>query len=135
MYKELKIKQRLNSITHPQTNGLAEMTNHTILQGLKKRLYKAKGAWAEVILGLLLSYHTTSRSSTGETPFILTFGIEVLILLEIGIPSLRVSSNDEEKNSEHLRANLDLIDEVGYNTKLRLAFNQQRVTHYYNKQV
>ena len=39
----------LTSVIHPQANGEAEVTNHTILRGLKIRLDKAKGSWADEI--------------------------------------------------------------------------------------
>lgn len=38
--------------------------------------------------------------------------MEALILLDIDIPSLRVLGNDKEHDSENLRANLNLIEEV-----------------------
>ena len=41
--EELKIKQHFTSVAHPQSNGQTEVTNRTLLQGLKTRLGKAKG--------------------------------------------------------------------------------------------
>ncbi|GKE71565.1 retrovirus-related pol polyprotein from transposon opus, partial [Tanacetum coccineum] len=41
--EELKIKQDYTSVAHPQANGQTEVTNRTIRQGLKTRLWKAKG--------------------------------------------------------------------------------------------
>lgn len=37
-YEELGIKQRFTSVAHPQTNGLAKVTNWIVLRGLKKCL-------------------------------------------------------------------------------------------------
>ncbi|CAA0813528.1 Unknown protein, partial [Striga hermonthica] len=42
---DMGIKQQFASVAHPQANGQVEVTNGTILQGLKKRLEKASGAW------------------------------------------------------------------------------------------
>ena len=43
-------------------------------------------------INLTLWVYTTSiHTPTGATPFALTYGVEVIILLEVEIPSLRVS--------------------------------------------
>ena len=46
---EVGIKQVFASVEHPQTNGQVESANRILLRGLKRRLEKAKGAWAEEI--------------------------------------------------------------------------------------
>ena len=40
---ELGIKPRFMSVAHPQTNGQTEVTNRTVMLGLKKRLDEIKG--------------------------------------------------------------------------------------------
>ncbi|XP_015943830.1 uncharacterized protein LOC107468967 [Arachis duranensis] len=87
-----------NSVEHPQTNGQVESANKIIIKGLKKRLDEAKELWADELGSVLWSYRTTPQTTTGETPFRLTYGIEAVILVEIGDPSPRktVRGNDEE---------------------------------------
>ena len=67
--EELKIEFYNSTPAYPQSNGQGEALNKTILDGLKKRLEKAKGKWAEELLNVLWAYCTTPRRSTGETPF------------------------------------------------------------------
>ena len=50
-----------------------------ILDGLKKRLDKAKGKWVDELPYVLWSYRTTSRRSTGETPFSMTYGVKAVV--------------------------------------------------------
>ena len=64
--------------------------NKTIVNGLKKRLEGAKGNWAEELLNVFWAYQTTPRRSTGETPFSMTYGVEAVIPIEIGLSSMRV---------------------------------------------
>ena len=40
---------------------------------------------------------------TGETPFRLTYGSEVVIPAEVGLTSYRVKNYDENKNDEAIR--------------------------------
>lgn len=50
---ELGIEQHFVSVAHPQLNGLAEVTNRTIIQGLRKRLNGAKANWVEELASAL----------------------------------------------------------------------------------
>ena len=44
---ELRIKNNYSTPAYPQGNRQAEATNKVILDGLKKRLDKAKGKWVD----------------------------------------------------------------------------------------
>jgi transposase InsO family protein len=71
---ELGIKNVYNSPAYPLSNGQAEASNKTVLDGIKKRLEDAKGRWVEELPNVLWTFRTTPRRSTGETPFSLAYG-------------------------------------------------------------
>ena len=73
--EEKKTHRWFTSVAHPQTNGQTEVSNKISVNGLKKRLMKSKAAWVEELPKMLWSYHSTSSSSTRETPFSLTYDI------------------------------------------------------------
>ena len=52
---------------------------------IKTRLEGVKGLWPEELPNILWAYKTTTRTATGETPFRLTFDIEAVIPVEIGL--------------------------------------------------
>ncbi|KAK2999843.1 hypothetical protein RJ639_023861 [Escallonia herrerae] len=112
-----------------------EVTNRTLLQGIKKKLDGAKGLWVDELHKILWAYNTTTRAPTGETPFSLSFGTEALIPIEIGLPSLRLTTYDTVRNEEALRANLDLLDEQREQAAMRLAAYQHRVSKFYDQRV
>ncbi|XP_020590966.1 uncharacterized protein LOC110031881 [Phalaenopsis equestris] len=85
--KDLHIQLVYTAVAHPQTNGQTEVTNRTVLKGLKTRLEKAGGQWVEELHNVLWAYRTTSRTPTGETPYNLCFGTEAVIPVDIGIPN------------------------------------------------
>ncbi|RDX84297.1 Tf2-8, partial [Mucuna pruriens] len=127
-----KIKQHFTSIEDPQTNRQAEAANRVILSGLHRRLEEAKGRWAEELPQVLWSYHTTSHSSTNETPFQLTFGTEAVIQVEIGESSPRTTLFCLTENEGEIRVNLDLLQEAcevaqlkEYTAKAQAARRQQ----------
>jgi len=53
-----------------------------------------------------------ARTPTGETPFNLTYSIEAVILVEVGITNIRREFFNEDVNDGYLRTNLDYLDEV-----------------------
>ncbi|MCH80654.1 gypsy retrotransposon integrase-like protein [Trifolium medium] len=113
MMENFKIKQQFSSVEHPQTNGQAKAANRVILRGLKRRLDDAKGNWAEELHHILWAYRTTPHSSTGETPFRLTYGTEAVILVELEELSWRTAYPlQEEDNSQAIHEDQDILDET-----------------------
>ncbi|XP_073138227.1 uncharacterized protein [Henckelia pumila] len=108
----LSIRQFFTSVGNPQANGQTEVTNRTILQHLKTRLGNAKGKWVDELPSVLWAYRTTSRSSTGESPFNLAYGTEAVAPAEIGEQSWRVKQYTSSGNDQALRISLDLVDEL-----------------------
>ena len=86
------------------------------MNGLKKRLDDAKGKWVEELPHVLWTYRTTPQKSTGETPFLMTYGAEAVIPLENGFPTMRTSTFSLDGNDELLKKNLDLVEERRENT-------------------
>ena len=76
------------TLAYPKGNGQAETVN-----GLKKRLDDVKGRWVEELPHVLWTYQTTPRRLTGETPFSMTNGAKVVILLETSFSTLRTSTS------------------------------------------
>nr|GEW10021.1 gypsy retrotransposon integrase-like protein 1 [Tanacetum cinerariifolium] len=70
---------------HPQANGLVERANRSLSEGI--------------------------MASNEETPFSLTYGMEAVILVEIGMPTLRTAEVDMIKNDKALEINRDLLEE------------------------
>ena len=64
------------------------MTNKSLLKIIKTRLEGAKRTWPEELPNILWAYRTTTRVPTGEILFKFTFGIEAIILVEVGLMSL-----------------------------------------------
>lgn len=58
---------------------------------------------------------------TRTTPFRLTFGTEVVIPVEVGLTSIHVKTFEERKNQQELNSNLDLVNKVRDEARLRMA--------------
>ncbi|KAK3026891.1 hypothetical protein RJ639_041360 [Escallonia herrerae] len=106
----LSICLHFTSVAHPQSNGQTENMNRSILQGLKRKLDDAKGAWVD------------------ELP-------KALLPVEVGLPTVRVLQFSEAENEENLRGNLDLLDDVRAQALDRVISTKQRVVRFYNRRV
>jgi len=128
---EVGIKQVFASVEHPQTNGQVESANRILLRGLKQRLEKAKGAWAEEVPRIVWAYHTTPQSSTMETSFSLVYGSDAMIPVEIHESSPRFQSFVAEESNEERRVNLEAREEA----RIKAEAVKRRVEHQYSSKV
>lgn len=94
--EQMKIEQRFTSVVYPQANGQTGVTNRSIVQALRARLYGVGKDWVEELPSVLWAYRTTPRTSTGETPFSMVYGSKAVLPAEIGEESARVRGYDEE---------------------------------------
>ncbi|XP_074342279.1 uncharacterized protein LOC141679772 [Apium graveolens] len=106
------IELRFTSVAHPQANRKAEVANRIILDGLKKRVECSRNTWVDELLPILWAYRTTCKVTTEATPFMLAYGAEAVVPLEITHGSPRIKAYEPETNEEGMRLALDLIDEI-----------------------
>ena len=123
------------SVENPQTNGQVESANRVLLKGLKRRLKKAKGTWAEEVPRIVWAYHTTPQSTTGETPFSLVYRSNAMILVEIQESSPSFQSFVAEESNEERKVNLDLLDEVREEARIKAEAVKRRVEHKHSSKI
>ena len=93
----------------------------------------AKGRWAKELPYVLWGYRTTSRRSTGETPFSLTYGAEVVISAEVNLCSARVGGFVPFQNDRLLVECLDLLEKYREAVTIRLMEYQQKLARRHNR--
>ena len=129
------ISSHFASVGHPQANGQVEAFNKIISEGIKKKLDHAKGLWVDELHNVLWSIRTTVKNSTGESPFMLVYGSEAVLPIEMCEPTLRVMLYDEEANWESMKATLDFLPEVRGNALLRNQMYKIKISREYNRRV
>ncbi|GJU66391.1 reverse transcriptase domain-containing protein [Tanacetum coccineum] len=106
--KKLNITQINTVVAHPQTNGLVERANRSIMEGIKTRLGRERKGWVD----------------------------EAFIPAEICMPTHRTMLIKEgEGNEEKMRLNLDLLTERKEVAAIREARYKMKMEQYYNKRV
>jgi hypothetical protein len=84
---------------------------------------------------ILWANGTTTKTSTWETPFLLIYGIEAMIPVEIGCPSARVLHFSSQNNEQGLKVNLDLLEESRLTATITNKAYRHEATQYHNTRV
>ena len=84
--------------------------------------------------GVLWAYRTTACRPTGISPFALTYGMEAIILTEIGMPTLRTDM-PEQLRTESIIKDLDTVDELHETAAVRVASYHRQLSNLYNRRV
>ncbi|GJR57387.1 reverse transcriptase domain-containing protein [Tanacetum coccineum] len=133
--EKLCIQQHFVSVKHPQINGLVERANRSLGEGIKARLGKDNKNWIEEISHVLWAHRIMIKTSNGDTLFSLTYGTEVVIPAEIGMPTFKTAKVDMEKNDEALQINLELLEEKREQAAIAEAKSKRQMEKYYNAKV
>ena len=141
MMKELcesfKIKHHNSSPYRPKMNGAVEAANKNIKKIVQKMVVTYRD-WHEMLPFALHGYRTTARTSIGESPFSLVYGMEVVLPIEVQIPSLRIMKDAELGEDEWVQNRLDqlcLIDEKRLAAVGHGQIYQQRMKRAFDKRV
>ena len=129
------IQNHYSSLAHLQANGQAEVKNRSLLKIIKTRLEGVKGVWLDELPGVLWAYRTTVRTPTGETPFKLAYGSEVVIPAEVHMADHRVTMYQDKDIKEQLRLNLVLIDELRTDADERMTRYKNLMARQYDAMV
>ena len=81
---------------------------------------------------MLWAYRCTPQLETNESPFSLVYGAEVMILVEIGEPSLCRELYDPDQNHQNMCTHLNLLYELRDKTQIRNLAAKQRAARKYN---
>ena len=82
--------------------------------------------------GVLWAYKTTARQLTGISLFTLTYGMEAIVPIEIGMPALRTDL-PEQSNAKSVIKDLDTVDELREAAAVRIASYHRRLANIYNR--
>ncbi|MCP4489766.1 MAG: transposase family protein, partial [Gammaproteobacteria bacterium] len=71
-----QIKHLLTTSCHPQTDGLVERANRTLVTSMAKLLAEYDSTWEDLLGSFLLSYNMSVHASTLISPYAAMFGRE-----------------------------------------------------------
>lgn len=134
---QFKINHQNSTIYRPQMNGAVEAANKNIKRIMRKMIETHRD-WHEQLPFALMAYRTSTRTSTGATPYSLVYGNEAVLPAEIEIPSLRVLMETKLEDAEWVKERYDqlcLLDEKRLAAVYHSQCYQRRISKAFNKHV
>eukprot|EP00253_Pinus_taeda_P021622 PITA_21622 len=75
---------------YPQGNGLAESSNKTLINVIKKLLEENKKTWNKKLINALWEDMLTTKKFIGTSPCELVYGMEVVFPSSLGVPVMKI---------------------------------------------
>ncbi|UYV74885.1 hypothetical protein LAZ67_12001673, partial [Cordylochernes scorpioides] len=128
--KTCKIKHCFTTSYHPQTNGLTERLNRTLINMLSMYVNTDQKNWDEILPFITHAYNTTIQETTGYSPFFLMFGREPTSLLDDRNISVDMDKDDYD---EYIKHHLDKINRTRKLVINNTIKTQERMKKNYDK--
>ncbi|XP_043693025.1 uncharacterized protein LOC122643473 [Telopea speciosissima] len=131
------------TITHStpyytQGNGQVEASNKVLKNYLAKVVDENPRRWAELLSKVLWAFRMSQRTSTGTTPFALTYGHDPVLPMEISVRSARVAYQQgmtPAAYKEAMLTELEDLDEERFMALDQILAQKARVAALYNQRV
>ena len=98
--KFFQVKRLYTTTYHPQTDGLVERFNRTLLDMLAAYASEKPELWDQTLHLVTMAYNTSVHSSLKQTPFYLLYGRDAILPTE-NIKDRRVRLVNEEPKLDH----------------------------------
>ena len=133
---------KFNSLNPPpfytQANGQAKASNKVLINILENMLEDNPRDWHIILSEILWAYRTSKRDSIEVSPYSLTYGQDVVLPMEVVVPSLRVSRKNDlnpQEYSEAMVMELEALDGKRLQALDHIMIQKKNVALAYNKQI
>ena len=75
---------------HPQGNGLAESSNKSLVNIIKKLLEINKKSWHKKLVNALWADRVSQNKSIGMSPFELVYGVDMVFPTSLAVPVVKI---------------------------------------------
>ena len=96
---------------HPESDGMVERFNRTLLMMLAMVAGKNRDDWDDLLPAVMMAYRSSVHKSTGYSPYRLMFGEECTLPMDIGLPA-EPSQPQEELTSPYAIWVRDALEEA-----------------------
>ena len=100
LFKMTGVKHCVSSAYHPQTNGLDERLNQTLVTTLKKVVDACSEDWDEHISAALYAYRISPQASSKLSPFFLMYNWQPRRAISLAMAEQDHRENDSDEESE-----------------------------------
>eukprot|EP01129_Flabellula_baltica_P008252 TRINITY_DN325_c0_g1_i2.p1 TRINITY_DN325_c0_g1~~TRINITY_DN325_c0_g1_i2.p1 ORF type:complete len:534 (-),score=75.65 TRINITY_DN325_c0_g1_i2:70-1671(-) len=129
IFQVMNIKKLRTAAYHPQTDGLVEKFNGTVVNMLRKYVNAHLTNWDELLPFVVAAYNWSEHSSTKTSPFFLTFGrdpltsLDAMLLNHRSATTQKAASKAEKEMRDFLDKSLPLA--VGHSESYREKWSRR----------
>eukprot|EP00253_Pinus_taeda_P012737 PITA_12737 len=88
-----RIKHKTSTPYHPQANGQVEVTNRALEGILRNIVTSNRKDWTNRLVEATWVYNTTSKTTTGFTPYELVYGKKALLSIKFELNTVRMEAH------------------------------------------
>jgi hypothetical protein len=96
---------------YPQGNGLAESSNKSLINIIKKVLNENKKSWHVHLKYALWENQIGTKKSIGTSPFQMVYGIDMVLPINLALPVMKLWQ-DEKEEPNHVTRRINQLIEV-----------------------
>lgn len=111
----------ITSAYHPQTNGLAERFNHTLVDMISMYLTDDQDNWDAILPYVTYAYNTSRQATTGFSPYYLLHAREPMSTIDTLLPYI-----DDTSLDTYLQGVLSHAEDVRQLSRIRTLQSQQQ---------
>eukprot|EP00253_Pinus_taeda_P028180 PITA_28180 len=112
LIEEFHVYHHKSTPYQPQANRTVEGFNKVLENALTKVCNAQRSDWDLRIPAVLWAYRTTCKNMMGQTPFMLVYGVEVVMPMEYIVPILRIETLTGMMDHKALEERLTQLDEL-----------------------
>ncbi|XP_059650407.1 uncharacterized protein LOC132296208 [Cornus florida] len=119
-------------------NATAESSNKILIEIIEKMIKDKPRRWHETLSEALWAYRNSKRTGTGVTPYMLTYGHDAVLPMEMKVKSARVAFQNNLTPADYTQAmlvELEDLDEFRRDALDHIIAHKKKVMRIYNKRV
>ena len=132
MSKILQIRKTRTTPYHPQSDGLVERFNRTLLSMLSTTVQEHLWDWENCLRKVCLAYNSSVHPGTGYTPFYLMFGRQARLPIDLAFGTAPQEAVSHDQYASDLRQSLEEAYQV---VRTRLGTHLERQKEIYDRKV